>query len=101
MPIPHTFDLQEHILKSTLLASLTCAALVFACAAAYSADDGKEDAQRQTTTHRDFDTVDSHKRGYLTSDDVKGDAYVSKNFAKCNVKHNGHMSRKEYANCHE
>jgi hypothetical protein len=98
----HTHStLQEHILKSTLLASLTCAALVFACAAAYSADDGKEDAQRQTTTHRDFDTVDSHKRGYLTSDDVKTDDYVRKNFAKCNVTHNGHMNREEYANCHE
>jgi hypothetical protein len=28
-------------------------------------------------------------------------AYVRKNFAKCNVKHNGHMSREEYDNCHE
>jgi hypothetical protein len=88
-------------LKSTLLASLTCAALVFGCAAAYSADDGKEDSQRQTTTHRDFDTVDSHKHGYLTSEDVKSDDYVRKNFAKCNVKHDGHMNREEYANCHE
>jgi hypothetical protein len=87
-------------LKSTQLASLACAALFFACFAA-SADDGKNDVQRETTTHRDFDTVDTHKHGYLTSNDVKRDDYVSKNFAKCNVKHNGHMSREEYANCHE
>jgi hypothetical protein len=86
-------------LKSTQLASLACAALLFACATA-SADDGKNDAQREVTTHRDFDTVDSHKHGYLTSADVKSDEYVRKNFAKCNVKHNGHMSREEYANCH-
>ena len=67
---------------------------------AYAAD-GKNDAHRETTTHRDFDTVDTHKHGYLTSEDVKSDEYVRKHFAKCNVKHNGHMSREEYANCHE
>ena len=88
-------------MKSTQLASLACAALLFAGVAAYSADEGKNDAQRETTTHRDFDTVDTHKHGYLTSRDVKSDDYVSKNFAKCNVKHNGHMSREEYDNCHE
>lgn len=88
-------------MKTTQLASLICAALVFACATAYSADEGRNDAQRDTTTHRDFDTVDTHKHGYLTSDDVKHDDYVSRNFAKCNVKHNGHMSREEYASCHE
>ena len=87
-------------MKSTKLASLACAALLFAGAAAYSADDGKNDAHG-ATTHRDFDTVDAHKHGYLTSRDVKSDEYVRKNFAKCNVKHNGHMSREEYANCHE
>jgi hypothetical protein len=97
-----TFDsLGENILKSTQLASLACAALLFASAAAYSADDGKNDAKRETPTHRDFDTVDTYKHGYLTSRDVKSDEYVRKNFAKCNVKHNGHMSREEYANCHE
>ena len=88
-------------MKSTQLVSLACAALLLACATASSADDGKNDAQRETTTHRDFDTADTHKHGYLTSRDVKSDDYVSKNFAKCNVKHDGHMSREEYANCHE
>lgn len=46
-------------------------------------------------------SVDANKHGYLTSKDVKGDDYVRRNFAKCNVKHNGHMSREEYDNCHE
>jgi hypothetical protein len=87
-------------LKSTQLATLACAALLFACTTAY-ADDGKNDAQRETTTHRDFDTVDTHKHGYLTARDVKSDDYVRKNFAKCNVKHDGHMNREEYTNCHE
>jgi hypothetical protein len=90
--------------KSTRLVSLTCAALLFASATAYSADQakdgGKMDAQRETTTQQDFDTVDTHKNGYLTANDLKSDDYVSRNFAKCNVKHNGHMSREEYDNCH-
>ena len=88
-------------MKSIYLAPLTCTVLLFAGAAAYSADEGKNDAQRQTTTHRDFDKVDANRHGYLTSDDVKNDDYVRKNFARCNVKHNGHMSREEYTNCHE
>jgi hypothetical protein len=88
-------------LKSSQLASFAGAALLFAYAAAYSADDFKNDSQRETTTHRDFDIVDTHKHGYLTANDVKSDEYVRKHFTKCNVKHNGHMSREEYANCHE
>jgi hypothetical protein len=88
-------------LKSTRFVSLTCTALLFAGAAAFSADEAKNDGQREVAAHRDFDTVDTHKHGYLTSGDVKSDDYVSRNFAKCNVKHNGHMSREEYANCHE
>jgi hypothetical protein len=88
-------------MKSIYLAPLTCAALLFACTNAYSDDVGKNDTGRESSTHQDFDKVDAHRHGYLTSDDVKNDAWVSKNFAKCNVKHDGHMSREEYANCHE
>jgi len=94
-------QLQETILKSTYFASLISAAMLFACAAAYSDDANKDDTQRAPTAHPTFNTVDTHRHGYLTSDDVKNDDYVSKNFDRCNVKHNGHMSRKEYANCHE
>jgi hypothetical protein len=75
--------------------------MLLAGGAAYSADEGKTDAKRETPTHRNFDTVDTHKHGYVTSREVKNDAYVRKNFAKCNVKHNGHMSREEYDHCHE
>lgn len=58
-----------------------------------SADDAnKDDMQRTPPMHRDFKAVDTHHRGYLTSDDVKNDDYVS---------NEGPMSRKEYANCHE
>jgi hypothetical protein len=48
-----------------------------------------------------FQAVDTQRHGYLTSDDIKNDDYVSKNFAKCNLTHNGHMTPEEYANCHE
>lgn len=88
-------------MKSSQFASLTFAALLLAGAAAYSADQGKSDARREISTHRDFDTVDTHKRGYLTSRDVESDDYVRANFDKCNTSHNGHMSREEYDHCHE
>ena len=88
-------------MKSAQIVLLTCAILLLAGQSAYSADEGKTDAKRETTTHRDFDSVDTHKHGYLTSREVKKDVYVHKNFAKCNVKHDGHMSREEYENCHE
>jgi hypothetical protein len=88
-------------LKSTQSVLVTCTALLLASGAAYSADEGRTDAQPATATHRNFDTVDTHKHGYVTARDVKKDSYVSKNFAKCNVKHDGHMSREEYDKCHE
>ena len=88
-------------MKPTYFVSLTCGALLFACAAAYSADASKDDVQRAPAVHPDFKAVDTQRLGYLTSDDVKNDDYVSKNFDKCNLKHNGHMSPEEYANCHE
>jgi hypothetical protein len=80
---------------------LTCGALLFACAAAYCADASKDDMQRAPAVHPDFKTVDTQRHGYLTSEDVKKDEYVSKHFDKCNLTHDGHMSPEEYANCHE
>jgi hypothetical protein len=88
-------------LKSIYLAPLACAAMLFGFTTAYSDDVGRADTQKESTGHPDFDKVDTHRHGYLTSEDLKGDAYISKNFAKCNVKHDGHMSREEYSNCHE
>ena len=88
-------------MKSTQIVSLACAVLLLAAGAAYSADEGKNDAKRDTTTHRDFDTFDTHKHGYITSREVRKNDYVRKHFSKCNVKHDGHMSREEYDHCHE
>jgi hypothetical protein len=93
--------LQENILKSIYFAPFACAAMLFAFTNAFSDDVGKMDMHDAAAVHPDFDKVDTHQHGYLTSDDVKNDDYVRKNFARCNVKHNGHMSREEYTNCHE
>jgi hypothetical protein len=88
-------------LKPIYLAPLACAAMLFAFTTAYSDDVGRADKQNASAGHPDFDKVDTHRHGYLTSEDLKGDDYISKNFARCNVKHDGHMSREEYTNCHE
>jgi len=92
---------QENIFKSIYLAPLACAATVFAFTNAFSDDVGRTDTHNTSAAHADFDKVDTHRRGYLTSHDIKNDEYVKKNFASCNVKHDGHMSREEYTNCHE
>jgi hypothetical protein len=56
--------------------------------------------RRESMRYRTIKTTLSARNG-RRGRDVKSDDYVSRNFAKCNVKHNGHMSREEYANCHE
>lgn len=88
-------------MKSIYLAPVACAAMLFAFATAQSDEVGKADTRDAAATHPDFDKVDTHRHGYLTSNDIKNDDYISKNFARCNVKHDGRMSREEYSNCHE
>jgi len=87
--------------KSIYLVPLAGAAMLSAFANAYSDDVAKTDTQNGSAVHRDFDKVDTHRHGYVTSRDVRKDDYVSKNFARCNVKGDGHMTREEYTNCHE
>ena len=48
----------------------------------------------------DFDSLDSGKKGYLTAHNVKSHRWLSKNFKKCNLSHDGHLTRDEYNNCH-
>jgi hypothetical protein len=47
----------------------------------------------------DFNTLDTTKRGTLTADDVKGNQWLSKNFSRCDLDHDGTLSREEYASC--
>jgi hypothetical protein len=47
----------------------------------------------------DFNTLDATKKGALTADDVKGDSWLSANFSRCDLNHDGTLSRQEYAAC--
>jgi len=51
-------------------------------------------------SHPDFKTLDINNRGYLTAEDIKDDAWLFKNFTRCDSNHDGHLSQQEYANCH-
>ena len=46
-----------------------------------------------------FQTLDVKKQGYLTADDVSTHVWLSKNFARCNTSHDGHLTSKEYGSC--
>ena len=47
----------------------------------------------------DFKTLDTAKRGALTADDVKGNKWLSQNFTRCDLDHDGTLSSEEYAAC--
>jgi hypothetical protein len=55
--------------------------------------------EKATAQHPDFLTLDPNNHGYLTIDDVKHNKWLSSNFARCDVNHDGHLSQQEYANC--
>jgi|HubBroStandDraft_6_1064221.scaffolds.fasta_scaffold804470_2 hypothetical protein len=55
--------------------------------------------EKATTKHPDFLTLDINNHGYLTADDVKHNKWLSSNFARCDVDHDGHLTQQEYANC--
>jgi hypothetical protein len=48
-----------------------------------------------------FQALDVKKQGYLTADDVSTHAWLSKNFARCNTSHDGHLTSKQYVACRE
>jgi hypothetical protein len=61
----------------------------------------KDGAMSQTdATRPDFNTLDSKKSGKLSMADVKSNAWLSKNFAKCDSDHDGTVDRAEYSACH-
>jgi hypothetical protein len=55
--------------------------------------------EKATNKHPDFMTLDLNNHGYLTPDDVKHNRWLSSNFARCDVNHDGRLSQQEYANC--
>jgi hypothetical protein len=60
---------------------------------------GDNRTDRETGTHPAWKTMDSQKSGYLTAKDVKKHKWLSKNFARCNTSHDGHLTESEYAGC--
>jgi hypothetical protein len=50
-------------------------------------------------SHPDFKTLDVNNRGYLTSDDVAHNRWLSANFSRCDANHDGRLSQQEFANC--
>jgi EF hand len=52
-----------------------------------------------SAAHPDFNTLDTTKKGALTADEVKGDSWLSTNFSRRDLNHDGTLSRQEYAAC--
>jgi len=48
----------------------------------------------------DFSTLDTKNKGSLTAADVRNNAWLSKNFSRCDSDHDGTLSRAEYEACH-
>ena len=61
--------------------------------------ENKGQVQNSGNVHPDFRTLDVKKRGYLTTDDVKGEVWLSSNFSRCNSSRDGHLTAHEYALC--
>ena len=57
--------------------------------------------QQGSGNRPDFKTLDSNNHGYLTADDVKSHKWLSKNFSRCNLSHDGHLTQEEYSNCNK
>jgi len=54
---------------------------------------------RNSPTRKSFDALDTDRRGYLTRKDAKRDDWTQRNFDRCNISHDGHLSEVEYTNC--
>lgn len=48
----------------------------------------------------EFDSLDTGKKGYLTAHNVRTHHWLRKNFAKCDLNHDHHLTQDEYTNCH-
>lgn len=55
--------------------------------------------EQASAARPDFNTLDTKKKGPLTSDDVKSNKWLRTNFARCDSDHDGTVSREEYIAC--
>jgi hypothetical protein len=62
-------------------------------------DADRSGVKQASAARPDFNTLDTKKKGALTSDDVKSNKWLRKNFARCDSDHDGTMSREEYIAC--
>jgi hypothetical protein len=60
---------------------------------------GDSRTDRETGTHPAWKTMDTQNSGYLTAKDVKSHQWLSQNFARCDLNHDGHLTETEYASC--
>ena len=58
-------------------------------------------ATSPTAMHPDFDTLDARKKGYLKKSDVKSNKWLTKNFSRCDLDHDGRLNPNEYAHCNK
>jgi hypothetical protein len=49
--------------------------------------------------HQYFRSLDRNQKGYLSNDDVSGDPFISKNYLKCDVDHDGKLTWEEFRAC--
>ncbi len=49
--------------------------------------------------HTYFKSLDQGAKGYLTSDDVSGDPFLSQNYPKCDKDHDGKLTWAEFKTC--
>jgi hypothetical protein len=56
--------------------------------------------KQANASHPDFSTLDTKNKGSLSAADVSSNAWLKKNFSKCDTDHDGTLSRAEYEACH-
>jgi len=107
-------------MKSSSVASLTFLALLLVGVTAHTQAPSQSEPDRRWTrsdrgtvapTHTSiareedtrvpFEALDTEGRGYLTSVDAQKDDWTRRNFTRCNLSHDGHLSEVEYSNCPE
>jgi hypothetical protein len=61
----------------------------------------KDTDMKQASANRpEFSSLDTQNKGKLTAADVRSNAWLSKNFSRCDTDHDGTLSRSEYNACH-
>lgn len=59
----------------------------------------QQQAGNAMSSRPDFDQLDGKKTGYLTQKDAASNQWFKANFSKCDIDHDGHVTRDEYVKC--